>query len=86
MHSEGVRERGCEGVRERGGEEGEENDVKRGKVSEKEHRTFAELSRLDCISLSSRHDGCLLCCVLLCYVVQIKLFIRQLQQANSSVA
>ena len=30
---------GCEGVRERG-EEGEENDVKRGKDSEKEHRTF----------------------------------------------
>ena len=40
-----VRERGREGVRERGcggerGEEGEENDVKRGKVSEKEPRTF----------------------------------------------
>ena len=39
MHSEGVRERGREGVGERG-EEGEENDVKWGKVSDKEPRTF----------------------------------------------
>ena len=31
---------GCEGVGGERGEEGEENDVKRGKVSEKEHRTF----------------------------------------------
>ena len=48
MHSGGVRERGCEGVAERGvrvwgregGGEREENDVKWGKVSEKEPRTF----------------------------------------------
>ena len=34
-----------------GGERGEEGDVKWGKVSDKEPRTFAELTRLDCISL-----------------------------------
>ena len=50
-------------------------------------RTFAELSRLDCIS---RHDGCLLCglCTspfMFWYVVQYYYpLVYQLQQANST--
>ena len=83
---EGVKGGQGEGVRERGGR-------RERKVTEKEPQTFAELSRLDCISLDMMvvyYVACVLhllhfislCCI---YGSSCLSVIRQLQQANSSV-